>query len=67
MHDTYKPPEEPTRDPKRLWRIRPDVNVVPVPPPARKIKSKGVAVLNARRAGNRGKFKRRLKTTLVLG
>jgi hypothetical protein len=26
-------PEEPMLDPKTLWRIRPDVNVVPVPPP----------------------------------
>jgi hypothetical protein len=42
------------RDPKRLWRIRPDINVVPVPPHIRKINSKGTAVLNARRAGNRG-------------
>jgi hypothetical protein len=36
-------PEEPIRDPKRLWRIRPDVNVVPVPPRVRKINSKGTA------------------------
>ena len=28
-------------DPKTLWRIRPDVNVVPVLPPVRKINSKG--------------------------
>jgi hypothetical protein len=33
----------------------------------RKINSKGTAVLNARRASNRGKSKRRLKTTPVLG
>jgi hypothetical protein len=50
-----------------LWRIRPDVKVVPVPPPVRKINSKGSAVLNARHAGNRGKSKRRLKTTPVFG
>jgi class 3 adenylate cyclase len=42
-------------------------DVVPVPPPVRGINSKGTAVLNARRAGNRGKSKRRLKTTPVLG
>ena len=44
-HARYRtsPPEEPMRDPKRLWRIRPDVNVVPVPPPVRKINSKGTA------------------------
>jgi hypothetical protein len=34
-----------------LWRIKTDVNVVPVPPPVRKINSKGTAVLNVRRAG----------------
>jgi hypothetical protein len=33
----------------------------------RKINSKGTAVLNARRAGNRGKSKRRLKATPVFG
>jgi hypothetical protein len=50
-----------------LWRIRPDVNFEPVPPPVRKINSKGTAVLNVRRAGNRAKSKRRLKTTPVFG
>jgi hypothetical protein len=45
-------PEEPMRDPKTLWRTRPDVNVVTVPPPVRRINSKGTAVLNAPRAGN---------------
>ena len=50
-----------------LRRIRPDVKVVPVPPPVREINSKGTAVLNARRAGIRGKSKRRLKTTPVFG
>jgi hypothetical protein len=65
MHDAVQAPEEPMRDPKR--RIRLDVNVVPVPPSVRKINSKGTTVLNARRAGNRGKSKRRLKTTPVLG
>jgi hypothetical protein len=58
---------EPVLDPKTLWRIGPDVNVMPVPPPVRKINSKGTAVLNARRAGNRRKSKRRLKTTSVFG
>jgi len=41
--------------------VRPDVNVVPVTPPVREINSKGTAALNARRAGNCGKSKRRLK------
>jgi hypothetical protein len=42
-------------------------NVVPVTPPVSKIDRKGTAVLNARHAGYRGKSKRRLKTTPVLG
>jgi len=40
-------------DRNTLWRI-PDVNVVPVSPPARNIRSIDKAILNARRAGNRG-------------
>jgi hypothetical protein len=38
-------------DPKTLWRIKADVNVVPVLPLVSKINSKGTAVLNVRRAG----------------
>jgi hypothetical protein len=38
-------------DPKILWRIKTDVNVVPVPPPVRKINSKGIAVLHVWRGG----------------
>jgi len=53
--------------PQPWWRIRPNAKVVPVPPPVRKINSKGTTVLNARRAGNRGKSKRHLKTTPVFG
>jgi hypothetical protein len=34
-----------------------------VPPSIHKINSEGTTVLNARRAGSRGKFKRSLKTT----
>jgi hypothetical protein len=34
-----------------LWPIKTDVNVVPVPPPVRKINSKGTAVLHVWRAG----------------
>jgi hypothetical protein len=43
----------------RLWPIiRPDVNVVPVRPPIRKINSKGTAVLNARGVpGSGGKIR----------
>ncbi len=50
--------EEPMLDPETLWRIRPDINVVPIAPPVRKIDRHGIDVLNARRAGNRGKSKR---------
>jgi hypothetical protein len=50
--------EEPMLDPETLWRIRPDINVVPIAPPVRKIGRHGIDVLNARRAGNRGKSKR---------
>ena len=42
-------------DPETLWRIAPDLNVVAVPPPVREINSQAIAILNARRAGNRGK------------
>jgi hypothetical protein len=46
-------------DPETLWRIPEDINVVPVPPPARTIRGEDTRVLNARRAGNRGKRNRR--------
>ena len=42
-------------DPETLWRIPLDINVVPLPPPTRKIRVEDIAVLNARRAGNRGR------------
>ena len=47
--------EEPMLDPETLWRIRADINILPVAPPVRKINGVGIDVLNARRAGNRGK------------
>ena len=52
-------------DPETLWRIPLDINVVPFAPPTRKISVKDIAVLNARRAGNRGRANRH-KTTPVL-
>jgi hypothetical protein len=55
---------EATLDPETLWRIPPDINVVPIPPPVRQIRPQDLAVLNKRRAGNRGKAKIR-KTTPV--
>jgi hypothetical protein len=57
---------EPMLDPETLWRIPPDINVVPVSPPVRKIRRQDLAVLNKRRAGNRGKAKVR-KTTPISG
>jgi hypothetical protein len=41
-------------DANTLWRIPENINVVPVPPPARKIRPVDKTILNARRAGNRG-------------
>jgi len=57
---------EPTLDPETLWRIPPDINVVPFPLPIRKIRAQDLVVLNNRRAGNRGKANLR-KTTPVSG
>jgi hypothetical protein len=56
--------EEPLFDPKSLWRIPADINQKPLAPPIRKITGTDLGVLNARRAGNRGKTKGR-KTTPV--
>jgi hypothetical protein len=55
---------EPMLSPETLWRIPPDINVVPLPPPIRKVRPEDSVVLNARRAGNRGRAKRH-KTTSV--
>jgi hypothetical protein len=41
--------------PEKLWRIPDDINVVPVPPPPRTIRIEDSRILNARRAGNRGR------------
>jgi hypothetical protein len=53
-------------DPTTLWRIPPDLNVVPVPPPTRRIRTQDLSILNARRAGNRGRANTP-KTTPVSG
>jgi len=42
-------------DPETLWRIPADINVIPVPPPERSIRVEDTRILNARRAGNRGR------------
>lgn len=52
-------------DSETTWRIPPNINVYPLPPPARVVRPLDIAVLNARRAGNRGKANRRNKTTLI--
>ena len=46
---------EPALDPETHWRIPPNINVAPIPPPIRKITAHDLVVLNQRRAGNRGK------------
>jgi hypothetical protein len=54
----------PALDPDTLWRIPPDINVTQLPPPFRKLRPQDIAVLNNRRAGNRGRANR---TTPVSG
>jgi hypothetical protein len=46
---------EPTLDRRTLWCIPTGINVLPVAPPARKLRSDDIRALNNRRAGNRGK------------
>jgi len=50
---------EPALDPKTVWRIPDDVNVAPFPTLIRKISIQDLAILNDRRAGNRGRANRR--------
>jgi hypothetical protein len=42
-------------NPETLWRIPEDIKVVPVPLPPRTIRAEDTRILNARRAGNRGR------------
>lgn len=42
-------------DSRTLWRIPENINVTALPPPIRKINGQAIRILNARRAGNRGK------------
>jgi hypothetical protein len=46
---------EPALDLDTVWRIPADVNVVPLPPPIRKLRPQDILVLNNRRAGKRGR------------
>jgi hypothetical protein len=55
---------KPLFDPETLWRVPADINLTPLELLVRKITKADIAVLNARRAGNRGKAKR-AKTTPV--
>jgi hypothetical protein len=45
-------------DPETLWRIPAEINVAPVLPPPRTIRVGDARILNARRAGNRGRRNR---------
>jgi hypothetical protein len=69
LNSTPQSREQPMLAPATVWRVPPDVNVVAVPPPVRKVNSERIAILNARRAGNRGKSKlaKTAKTTPVSG
>jgi hypothetical protein len=55
---------KPTLHSQTLWRIPPDINVQPLPPPVRQIRAQDLMVLHNRRAANRGKANVR-KTNLV--
>jgi hypothetical protein len=57
---------DPALDPKTLWHIPSDINVVPLPVPIWEMRAQDLKVLNNRLAGNRGKPKVR-KTTPVSG
>jgi hypothetical protein len=53
---------EPVLDPETLWRIPPNINVTPAPPPQRTIRARDKVILNERRAGNRGRANKRETT-----
>jgi hypothetical protein len=53
---------EPLFDRKLFWRIPKNIKVAAIPLPVRRLTRTDVEVLNARRAGNRGKAKRRRTT-----
>jgi hypothetical protein len=59
--------EEPLFDPTTLWRIPENIGLNSVEPPVRQIRSSAVKLLNARRAGHRGKGKGQFKATSVSG
>ena len=55
---------EPMLDPETLWQIPENIGIEPVHPPGREILPDEIAMLNTRRAGNRGRANG-LKTTPV--
>jgi len=53
---------EPTFDPETVWRIPAGINVEPFPHLVRTVRGQGLAILGARRAGNRGRANKRETT-----
>jgi len=49
---------EPVLAPETLWRIPTDLNIEPMRLPSRKLTGEDLQILNARRAGNRGRANR---------
>jgi hypothetical protein len=52
-------------DPNTFWRIPAGINVLPISPPIRKLRPQDVIVLNSRRAGNRGRAKRKAEQSMA--
>jgi hypothetical protein len=54
---------EPALDPDTLWRIPADINVVPIRPPTWLLRAQDLDILENRRAGNRGRARRKTSST----
>ena len=54
---------EPALDPDTLWRIPADINVVPIRPPTWLLRPQDLDILENRRAGNRGRARRKTSST----
>jgi hypothetical protein len=59
--------DEPLFDLAALWRIPENIGLEPIEPPVRKIRNVEKRLLNARRAGHRGKGRSPVKATPVSG